>query len=270
MSNRPPSPMARVFITGSSDGLGLLAGQMLAEQGHEVVLHARNAERADAARSALPAARAVVVGDVSSLAGIRSVADQVNALGRFDAVIHNVGIGRQERVVTSDGLSQVFAVNVVAPYLLTALVQRPDRLVYLSSGMHTGGDASLADPQWEKRRWDGWQAYSDSKLHDTTLAMALARCWPAVLVNAVDPGWVPTRMGGAGAPDDLPSGALTQAWLAASDDPDARITGRYLHHQKPRRPNPAALRHDVQDQLMDYLRGITGVAIPDRTDDPPT
>jgi NAD(P)-dependent dehydrogenase (short-subunit alcohol dehydrogenase family) len=255
--------MARIFITGSSDGLGLLAGQMLAEQGHEVVLHARNVERADATRSALPASKAVVIGDVSSIAGMRAVADQVNALGRMDAVIHNVGIGNQERRdVTADGLSRVFAVNVAAPYLLTALMQRPDRLIYLGSGMHTGGDASLDDPQWEKRRWNGWQAYSDSKLHDLILALAVARSWPDALANAVDPGWVPTRMGGAGAPDDLPSGAFTQAWLAVSDDPDARVTGRYLHHQKPRRMNPAAARHDVQDRLIEYLRGLTGVAIP--------
>lgn len=256
-------PRGRVFITGSSDGLGLLAGRMLAEQGHDVVLHARNAKRADAARSALPASGAVVVGDVASIASIRAVAEQVNALGRFDAVIHNVGIGDREprRVVTVDGLSRVFAVNVVAPYLLTALIEHPDRLVYLSSGMHTGGDAGLDDPQWEKRRWNGSQAYSDSKLHDLILAMAVARCWPDVVVNAVDPGWVPTRMGGAGAPDDLSKGALTQAWLAVSDDPDARVTGRYLHHQKPSPMNPVAMRHDAQDRLMGYLRRLTGVAI---------
>ena len=255
--------MARVFITGSSDGLGLLAGKMLAEQGHDVVLHARNADRADVARSALPASGAVVAGDVSSIANIRAVAEQVNARGRCDAVIHNVGIGDRERrrVVTVDGLSHVFAVNVVAPYLLTALITRPDRLVYLSSGMHTGGDASLADPQWEKRRWNGSQAYSDSKLHDLILAMAVARYRPDVVVNAVDPGWVPTRMGGAGAPDDLSEGALTQAWLAVSDDPEARVTGRYLHHQKSSPMNPVAMRDEVQDRLMGYLGGITGVAI---------
>jgi NAD(P)-dependent dehydrogenase (short-subunit alcohol dehydrogenase family) len=256
--------MARVFITGSSDGLGLLAGQKLVEQGHGVVLHARNAERADAARSALPAGEAVVLGDVSSIAHMRDVADQVNALGRFDAVIHNVAVGDREprRVVTVDGLSHVFAVNVVAPYVLTALIHRPDRLVYLSSSMHRGGDASLDDPQWEKRRWNSSQAYSDSKLHDLILALALARHWPDVLVNAVDPGWVPTRMGGAHAPDDLSKGAFTQVWLAVSHDPAARVTGRYLHHQKPSHLNPIALRPDVQDRLMGYLRGITGVAIP--------
>jgi NAD(P)-dependent dehydrogenase (short-subunit alcohol dehydrogenase family) len=255
--------MARVFITGSSDGLGLLAGRMLVEQGHGVVLHARNPERAAAARSELPAAQAVAIGDVSSITAMRAVAGQVNALGRFDAVIHNVGIGDREghRVETVDGLSHVFAINVVAPYLLTALIERPGRLVYLGSGMHTGGEASLDDPQWAKRRWRGSQAYSDSKLHDLILALAVARYWPDVLVNAVDPGWVPTRMGGANAPDDLSKGAFTQAWLAVSDDHDARVTGRYLHHQKPSRMNPVALDHGVQDRLIGYLSGLTGVSI---------
>jgi NAD(P)-dependent dehydrogenase (short-subunit alcohol dehydrogenase family) len=255
--------MARVFITGSSDGLGLLAGKMLVEQGHDVVLHARDAERAASARSSLPGCEAVVLGDVSSTTHMHSVADQVNALGHFDAVIHNVGIGDRERrrVETVDGLSHVFAVNVVAPYVLTARIERPDRLVYLSSGMHTGGDASLDDLQWERRRWNGSQAYSDSKLHDLILAMAVARHWSDVVVNAVDPGWVPTRMGGPGAPDDLSKGALTQAWLAVSDEPDARVTGRYLHHQKPSPMNPVARRHDVQDRLIASLRDITGVAV---------
>ena len=255
--------MARVFITGSSDGLGLLAGKMLVEQGHDVVLHARNAERAASARSSLPECEAVVLGDVSTITNMHSVADQVNERGRFDAVIHNVGIGDRERrrVETVDGLSHVFAVNVVAPYVLTARIERPDRLVYLSSGMHTGGDASLDDLQWERRRWNGSQAYSDSKLHDLILAMAVARHWSDVVVNAVDPGWVPTRMGGPGAPDDLSKGALTQAWLAVSDDPDARVTGRYLHHQKPSPMSPVAGRHDVQDRLVGSLRDITGVAV---------
>jgi len=255
--------MARVFITGSADGLGLLAGRMLVEQGHAVVLHARNAERAAAARAALPKSEAVVIGDVASMAAMRAVADQVNAIGRCDAVIHNVAVGDREarRVETVDGLSHVFAINVVAPYLLSALMTRPDRLIYMSSGMHTGGDASLDDPQWAKRRWNGSQAYADSKLHDLILAMALARYWPDVLVNAVNPGWVPTRMGGPRAPDDLSKGALTQAWLAVSDDPEARVSGLYLRDQKPGHMNPVALRHDVQDRLMGYLGDVTGVAV---------
>lgn len=207
--------MARIFITGSADGLGLMAGKLLASQGHDVVLHARNQARAEEARTALlPQAVAVLVGDLSTIAAMRSVADQANALGRFDAVIHNVGIGYREpgRVMTEDGLSQLWAVNVLAPYVLTALMERAGRLIYLSSGMHMGGDASLEDLQWEHRRWNGSRAYADTKLHDVLLAFGVARRWPDVLSNALEPGWVPTRMGGPGAPGDLSKAHVTQAW----------------------------------------------------------
>lgn len=127
--------MSRVLITGSADGLGLMAGAILARQGHAVTLHARKDQRADDARRALPEAETVVIGDVSTIAGIRQVAAAANATGRYDAVIHNVGISYREprRIRTEDGLEHVFAVNVLAPYLLTALVTPPARLVYLSS-----------------------------------------------------------------------------------------------------------------------------------------
>jgi NAD(P)-dependent dehydrogenase (short-subunit alcohol dehydrogenase family) len=257
--------MAKIFITGSSEGLGQMTGRLLAEQGHSVVLHARNNARARDAQSALPQAEAVLVGDVSTIAGMRDVAGQANELGRFDAVIHNVGIGyREPRVETSDGLSQLWAVNVLAPYVLTTLIQRPQkpgRLVYLSSGMHLGGDPSLDDLQWARRRWNGSQAYSDTKLHDVMLALAVARRWPEVLSNAVSPGWVATRMGGPGAPDDIDQGNQTQAWLAVSDDPEARVTGGYFYHKEPASLNPAA--HDLsrQDRLLDYCRDLTGIAL---------
>jgi NAD(P)-dependent dehydrogenase (short-subunit alcohol dehydrogenase family) len=138
--------MSRVLITGSSDGLGLMATRLLADDGHQVTLHARNDARAAETRRAVPGAEAVVVGDLASIAEMRRIAEQVNALGTYDAVIHNAGVGyREPRVETIDGLEHIFAVNVLAPYLLTALIEPPGRLVYLSSGMHTGGDASLAD-----------------------------------------------------------------------------------------------------------------------------
>ena len=255
--------MARVFITGSADGLGLMAGRLLAEQGHAVVLHARSEARAEETREALPEAEAVLVGDLSTVAAMRDVADQANGLGRFDAVIHNVGLGDRERhrVETADGLSQMWAVNVLAPYVLTALMERPDRLIYLSSGMHLGGDPGLDDLQWSERRWNGSQAYSDTKLQDLLLTFGVARRWPDVLSNAVSPGWVPTRMGGAGAPDDLAEGALTQAWLAVSDDPGARVSGRYLYHQQPADEHPAAGDPEIQDRLLDHCREVSGVAL---------
>ncbi|MEU6033866.1 SDR family NAD(P)-dependent oxidoreductase [Actinomadura sp. NPDC047616] len=255
--------MSRILITGSSDGLGLMAGRLLAGDGHRVTLHARNSERARDALEALPEAEAVVVGDLGAIAGMRSVARQANELGRYDAVIHNAGVGyREPRIETVDGLSQVFAVNVLAPYLLTALITPPDRLVYLSSGMHRDGHPDLSDPQWVGRRWNGAQAYSDSKLFDVVLAFAVARAWPKVLSNAVEPGWVPTKMGGPGAPDDLTLGAVTQAWLATSDEPEATVTGGYFYHQRPREVHPAARSLKVQDDLLALCAELTGTPLP--------
>jgi len=256
--------MARVFITGSSDGLGQMAAQLLIEQGHSVVLHARNQRRAQDALSRVPRAEGVVTGDLTSIAQTRKVAEQVNELGAFDAVIHNAGIGYREprRVATEDGLPHVFAVNTLAPYILTALIERPKRLVYLSSGLHRNGDASLEDLTWEHRAWQGQQAYSDTKLHDVLLAFAIARRWPGVLSNALEPGWVATKMGGAGAPDDLDEGHRTQVWLAVSDDPAAMVTGEYFYHMRLRAPNPASRNVERQDELLAACKRLSGVELP--------
>ncbi|HET6533274.1 MAG TPA: SDR family NAD(P)-dependent oxidoreductase [Actinoplanes sp.] len=256
--------MARIFVTGSADGLGLGAGRALLDDGHEVVLHARTERRAADIRRAEPRVRHIVVGDLSSIAETRRVAGQANDTGRFHAVIHNAGIGYtlQRRAETADGLERHFAVNVLAPYLLTALISRPGRLIYLSSGMHTGGAPNLDDPQWTRRRWSGSGAYSDSKLLDVVLTLAVARRWPDVLANAVDPGWVATRMGGRGAPESLASGVRTQVWLATSDDPAATVTGRYFYHQQAREPLAATRRVEFQDRLLDYCAALTGTPLP--------
>ncbi len=139
--------MARVFITGSADGLGAMAAKLLVEEGHSVILHARNEARGKEALENIPGAETVVYGDLSSISQTKDVADQVNRLGTFDAVIHNAGIGYREsrRIATEDGLPRLFAVNTLAPYILTALIHRPARLVYLSSAMHEAGDATLND-----------------------------------------------------------------------------------------------------------------------------
>src|SRR4051812_14305307 len=250
--------MARIFITGSTTGLGRAAAEELLDRGHQVVLHARNRERAAAIDDLASRADGVALGDLASRAEVRSVADQVNNLGPVDAVIHNAAIYvDRERISTPEGHARTFAVNVLAPYLLTAWIERPSRLVYLSSGMHRSGDTSLHDIDWTQRRWNGVQAYCDSKLFIATLAVALAPRWPDCLVNAVDPGWVPTRMGGAGAPDDLALGHRTQTWLAVSDDVDAKTSGGYWYHQRCQTPTPAANDRQFQDALLDELARLT-------------
>ncbi len=241
-----------------------MAGQLLAAQGHAVTLHARNESRAKDAMAALPEAAGVLVGDLSAIGEMRHVAEQANAGGRYDAVIHNAAVGyREPHTTTQDGLAHVFAINVLAPYVLTALIERPARLVYLSSGMHNGGNPSLDDPQWERRRWNGSQAYADSKLFDAVLAFAVARLWPQVLSNAVEPGWVATKMGGPGAPGDLSLAPVTQAWLAVSDEPAAKVTGTYFFHQKPRAVHRAARDRNVQDELLSYCARLAGVSLSD-------
>jgi NAD(P)-dependent dehydrogenase (short-subunit alcohol dehydrogenase family) len=242
--------MARVFITGSADGLGRAAAQTLLDHGHEVVVHVRNSGRLAAVRDLVDRGAAVVVGDLSNLDETRGIARDVNRLGRMDAVIHNAA------VYTGP---QVLLVNIVAPYLLTALIDRPQRLVYLSSSEHRSGRPSLTSIDWSGRHGNG--SYPDSKLFLTTLAFAVARLWPDVFSNAVDPGWVPTRMGGPSAPDDLRLGHLTQEWLATSQDPDAHTSGGYWYHQRRLEPHPAVRDRQFQDELLEDLGRFTGARL---------
>jgi NAD(P)-dependent dehydrogenase (short-subunit alcohol dehydrogenase family) len=253
--------MARIFITGSTDGLGRAAARTLLEQGHQVVLHARSRERARAIADLAPRSGGVVVGDLSSAGETREIAHQVNGIGRMDAIIHNGGTYAKSRGTTPGGHATTLAVNTLAPYTLTALIERPARLIYLSSSMHRDVSGSLADIDWVDRGWDASRAYSESKLYVTALAFAVARRWPDVLSNAVDPGWVPTKMGGPRAPDDLEMGHLTQTWLAVSDDPAAHVSGAYWHHRLQQRPAAEVSDASFQEELVAKLAELTRVSL---------
>lgn len=254
--------MRRIFISGSTDGLGRAAARTLMEEGHQVVLHARSRERASAIADLASGSAGVVIGDFSSAAETRRIAEQVNGIGRMDAVIHNAGTYlAPSRGTTPEGHARTLAVNTLAPYMLTTLIKRPGRLIYLSSGMHRGVGGSLRDIDWVQRRWDPSRAYSESKLYVTALAFAVARRWPDVLSNTVDPGWVPTKMGGPGAPDDLRLGHLTQEWLATSDDQQARTSGGYWHHQHRAEPAPGVHDQRFQDELLEDLWRFTGTRL---------
>jgi NAD(P)-dependent dehydrogenase (short-subunit alcohol dehydrogenase family) len=254
--------MASIFITGSADGLGQLAAQRLAALGHDVVLHGRNRDRAQYAMRAVPGARTALEGDLASIEQTRALAQQANAAGPFQAVIHNAGVYRPgaERRETVDGLDDVFAINALAPYLLTALIEGAPRLIYLTSGLHQGGDPDLHDLQWRSRRWSGSQAYANSKLFDVVLAFAVAHLWP-VLSNAVDPGWVPTKMGGLSATGDLELGVATQVWLAVSDERDAKVSGRYFYHKRTRAAHPAASDVTIQNGFLAACEQLTRVRL---------
>jgi len=243
--------MARIFITGSADGLGLAAASTLLAQGHQVIVHARNEQRLAAVQELLKQGASAVVGDLSNQQQTTALAEKINHLGQMDAIIHNAGVYTGK---------QVLPVNVVAPYLLTARISKPRRLIYLSSGMHLDGRPQLKKLDWTGKTPSG--SYSDSKLFVTAFAAAIARLWPDVISSSVNPGWVPTKMGGPNAPDDLRLGHLTQEWLAVSDDADVKRSGGYWYHQH--RDEAHAASQDVvfQTALLNDLERATGVSLP--------
>jgi len=242
--------MSRIFITGSADGLGLLAAQLLISQGHKVVLHARNTERANHALHKAPGAENVLTADLSLMDATKRLAEEANASGTFDAVIHNAGVYRVSNPVT-------FAVNSLAPYILTCLMNRPQRLIYLGSGLHMQGKQEISMKAFREGQYN----YGDTKLHVILLSKALSRKWPGVFANAVNPGWVPTKMGGAFAPDNLQKGAETQSWLAVSDDMEVKVSGRYFFHKKEKNYLPAADNVALQEKFLELAEQITALRL---------
>jgi len=256
--------MSRILITGSAQGIGAECARQLLSMGHDVVLHARSDERAEAARAANPGAAGCVVGDLASMESTRHLAAVANVEGPFDAVIHNAGIGGggNGRHETVDGLERIFHTNVVGPYLLTALMPVAPRVIYLTSGLESAGRWTPVDLQWREREWDGMQAYSDSKLHDSMLSFEIAARHPESIVNVVDPGWIKTKLGGPDAWDPVEEGAETQVWLATSDDELATASGRYVKRREVHEPNPTVNDAEARAQLIAELERLTGVPLP--------
>lgn len=239
--------MEKIFITGSSTGLGALAAKELIAQGNEVVLHARNDARAKEALKENPGATQVVIGDLGRKEEILSVAKQANQFGRFDVIIHNAGVYTTDARLT-------YTVNIEAPYILTSLIEKPKRIIYVSSGMHRGSRLNID-------HLEQGTDYSSSKLALLLLMKAVSRLWPDVLVNAVDPGWVPTRMGGAGANDSLEGGYSSQVWLASGEDKNALSSGNYYYHKKLSRYDERVENIDLQNQLLAKLEEATQIKL---------
>lgn len=253
--------MSRILVTGSTEGVGRQAAESLLADGHEVVLHARSAARAGAFGSLPPSAR-ILVGDLGDMAETRALAEGLNEIGPMDAIIHNAGIIDDRRVETPDGVLRVLMVNAVAPYMLSLLADRPKRLIFTGSSMHSGHSDALDDMDWTRRRWSASSAYGESKLLVTALSAGLARHLPGVLCHTVDPGWVPTRMGGRSASDPLALAHVTQCWLATTEAEEALDSGGYWHHMQRLRPDPKVSDPAFQDAVLDRFAALTGIALP--------
>ncbi|CAK7245873.1 MAG: hypothetical protein STHCBS139747_007478 [Sporothrix thermara] len=248
--------MARIFITGSADGIGLHTACKLVADGHQVVLHARNTKRAADAQAACPDAEAVLVGDLSSLAETKALAASASSLGTFDCVIHNAGVRRgQDNAVSRDtGYPRLFVTNTLAPYVLTALMPLPTRLVFVSSGLHYGGQPRLDTmPRGVK--------YGDSKLHNVMLAKYFAR-HGVDAAAAVDPGWVPTKLGGRSAPDSIDDSARTYMMVAlGTGAAKTAASGAYFANSREVSPQAVASDEAQQDALVAKLAELSGVTI---------
>lgn len=255
--------MTRIFITGSTRGIGAETAHQLIALGHEVVVHARDSAREQEAKAQFPDAHGIVVGELDGFATTAALAAAANAIGPYDVIIHNAGVGgAAERAVASTGLERIFQINVVAPYILTALMPVPARAIYLTSGLEADGTWEPDDLQWDAREWNGMKAYSDSKLHDLMLAFELAARHREAIVNAVDPGWIKTDLGGPQALDPVELGAETQVWLATSGDPAATASGRYVKRREVHEPNPMGRDAAARSALVDELARLTGVTLP--------
>lgn len=246
-----PKPETRILITGSTAGLGQLAAKTLIAKGYKVVVHARNQKRAEDAKRDLPEAEAVLIGDLSDLNQVKKLAEDINALGKFDVIIHNAG--------TSSRGDTVFKVNSLAPYILTSLVHKPKRLIYVSSDLHKGARLNLENMQSGTPHI----SYSETKLHIFLFAKAVARKWRDVQVNTITPGWVSTKMGGSNAPDNLRLGYSTLVWLAEGKDKAAQATGQYFFQSKIE-PNYNKIVDDIasQDALLNAYFKVTNIPFP--------
>jgi NAD(P)-dependent dehydrogenase (short-subunit alcohol dehydrogenase family) len=247
-----------VLVTGATSGLGLATAVAVAGKGARVILGARTVQRAEHARSRVKAAARsddvhVVVGDLSSQAAVFGMVDEVK--GRFpglDVLINNAGVDVGERQETVDGLELTFAVNYMAPFLITTRLlgllksNAPARVLNVVSSGYRGGKIELDDLQGE-RRFSGQRAYNNSKLALVVFTYELARrlADTGVTANAVDPGFVRGTSIGRTLPlgyqllgmlmwpfmASAQKGVDTIVW-AAADPSLSETTGRYFKRRQ--------------------------------------
>ena len=248
--------MTTICLTGSTDGIGLAAARTLLADGHRVLVHARSQARGRPVVDALSGDVDLVVGDLASLRDVRALAERLRA-EPLDVLAHNAGVWVRDDTprITADGFETTFAVNVLAPHLLTSLLagHLSGRLLWLGSGMAVPGRPKPTALGGER---ETRQAYADSKACDIALALAWGRRL-GLPSAAVDPGWVKTKLASSGAPGEVEDGADTLAWCCV------QAPLQEAPYWKDRRPAtvPGRLRDaGLQDAVAvacDRLAGIT-------------
>ena len=248
--------MTTICLTGSTDGIGLVAARTLLAEGHRVLVHARSEERGRPVVDALTGDVDLVVGDLASLAEVRALGERLRQ-EPLDVLAHNAGVWVRDSTpsLTVDGFETTFGVNVLAPHLLTSLVagHLAGRLLWLGSGMAGSGRPK---PTALGGTREPRQAYADSKACDVALAVGWGRRL-GLPSAAVDPGWVRTKLASAGAPGAVEDGADTLAWCCTQ----APLEQAPYWKDRAPTPVPGRLRDaGLQDALLEQCDRLAGIA----------
>jgi NAD(P)-dependent dehydrogenase (short-subunit alcohol dehydrogenase family) len=266
-----------VVITGATRGIGRAATLELARQGAELVVVGRERERVDAVvRDAQAAGGAPVhahVADLALMASVRALAEELrDRHERIDVLANNAGALFASRKVTSEGFEQTFALNHLAPFLLTNLLLdrlAGGRVVTTASDAHKGGRLDLDDLQSEKS-YSAMRVYGTSKLCNILFTRELAKRAPELHANCFHPGVVRTGFGKndngiwkvlttLGGPffRSPERGARSLVWLASSAE-GGRLTGEYIEDEKVAQPNAAAVDPELAQALWERSASLVG------------
>ena len=270
-------PAARtILVTGSTDGIGKATAKALARQGHRVLIHGKDRGKGRAVLREIGkeidgATLDLFTADLSTLEGVRALAADVERrYERLDVLINNAGIYRAERVVTADGLEMTFAVNLLAPFLLSHLLMplleagAPARIVNVASSAHFDANTFDWDNLQGEKRFEGWDAYSRSKLGVVLFTYTLAgKLDPGkVTVNCLHPGVICTKLLSSAFPEypcETPeAGARTSVWLATSPAAGG-VTGKYFDGMKEESSSAISHNQAIQERLWGYLEQVAGL-----------
>jgi NAD(P)-dependent dehydrogenase (short-subunit alcohol dehydrogenase family) len=274
-----------VLITGATNGIGKIAALELSRMGATVCIVARNRSKGQAVleeirRETNNVQLELFIADLSSMADVRKLAQEFTAKHTtLDVLLNNAGAFYSERKLSADGLEMTFALNHMSYFLLTNLLlptlkNTPNsRVVSVSSAAHTSGKLDFANLQGEQK-FNGWKAYSDSKLENALFTFALARrlAGSSVTANCLHPGFVKTGFGEGNSgifavvlgiaknlmAISVEAGAQTMIHLASSPDV-AGVTGKYFDKSKIASSSAASLDQAVQEQLWAHSEKLAGL-----------